>query len=104
MGGALPTDRSMVGSDLGDLRYMVSYADSIHHPHEDLILRKLMAKKEQARAAVEPLLEEHAQLADLSRNLRDILYAATAISQRRKTKNVQCTSHDLDQYGLIVAP
>ncbi len=58
------------------MRYMVSYADSIHHPHEDLILRKLMAKKEQARAAVEPVLEDHVQLADLSRNLRDTLYGA----------------------------
>ena len=44
-------------------------------PFEDLILRKLMEKEDQAGAAVEPVLEEHVQLTDLSHSLRDTLYA-----------------------------
>jgi len=51
----------------GVLDYFLTYPDLYHHPKEDLVLRKLLAREPARRAELSGLLEAHRDLAHLTR-------------------------------------
>ncbi len=53
--------------------YMVSYPDTFHHPHEELIFDVLGALDQGCAAEVEELYDEHKQLAATGLALKDAL-------------------------------
>ena len=53
--------------------YMVSYPDTFHHPHEELIFDVLRALDKDCAAEVEELYDEHKQLAATGLALKDAL-------------------------------
>lgn len=55
------------------LEYMVSYADGIHHPTEDLIFRRLLDKGQEQRDVFEVLMRQHALLGQINRRFRQSL-------------------------------
>lgn len=55
------------------LEYMVSYADGIHHPTEDLIFRRLLDKGYEQRDVFEVLMRQHALLGQMNRRFHQSL-------------------------------
>ena len=55
------------------LEYMVSYADVIHHPTEDLIFHRLLAKGYEQRDVFDVLMRQHALLGQMNRRFRQSL-------------------------------
>ncbi len=53
--------------------YTMNYPDRCHHPIEDLVFRKLMARNPASRPVVEELLEEHAALARRTKQFAEAL-------------------------------
>jgi len=51
------------------MQYMTHYPDRHHHPTEDLVFQRLVARDESARAAVDELLQEHQDLAEKGSHL-----------------------------------
>jgi len=49
------------------LEYMVSYADGIHHPTEDLIFRRVLDKGAEQRDVFEVLMHQHAVVGQMNR-------------------------------------
>lgn len=45
------------------MRYMTEYPDIVHHPREDLVFEKLIARDRAARSIIEGLTEQHRELA-----------------------------------------
>lgn len=52
------------------LEYMVSYADGIHHPTEDLVFRRALEKGAVQRDVFEVLMQQHALLGQMNRRFR----------------------------------
>lgn len=50
------------------LEYCLTYPDLCHHPKEDAVLRRLMARNPEAAAPVAQLEEEHRKLAEVTRH------------------------------------
>ncbi len=59
------------------LDYMGNYADCVHHPAEDRLFEALKQRTDEGRAAVDELMEQHRQLAVLTREFRQALEAIT---------------------------
>jgi hemerythrin-like domain-containing protein len=53
----------------GIMDYTLNYPDLCHHPLENLIYEKMIARDPAARSAVGNLLKEHGHLGDLTRKL-----------------------------------
>jgi hemerythrin-like domain-containing protein len=53
----------------GIMDYTLTYPDLCHHPLENLIYEKMIARDPAARSAVGDLLKEHGHLGDLTRKL-----------------------------------
>jgi hemerythrin-like domain-containing protein len=53
----------------GIMDYTLNYPDLCHHPAENLIYERMVARDPQAKSAVGDLLKEHAHLGDLTRKL-----------------------------------
>ena len=53
--------------------YMTQYPDTTHHPKEDLVFEKVLARDQDAKPIVERLAREHAALAEKGRNFLDAL-------------------------------
>lgn len=66
-------DHALMESILG---YCLTYPDECHHPKEDLIYRRLVARDPAAAEAVGDLEAHHAKLATLTRAFADALAAA----------------------------
>jgi len=49
--------------------YTLNYPDLCHHPKENLIYERMVARNPAARSSVSDLLREHAQLGELTRKL-----------------------------------
>lgn len=49
--------------------YTLHYPDLVHHPKEDLVFARLIMRDPEAQAMIGDLVEEHKQLATLSRQL-----------------------------------
>lgn len=58
------------------LRYMINYADKIHHAKEDVIFRRLQEVAPDTRGLVDDILEEHKDLADKGAEFYDLVQAA----------------------------
>ena len=52
------------------MRYMTVYTDTVHHPREDLIYDRMRIESPQLAADLEPIEEDHRQIAELSEKLR----------------------------------
>ena len=57
----------------GIVSYFVAYPDLYHHPKEDLIIQKLRARAPEKAAAMERLLTEHQDMAQLTRRFTTAL-------------------------------
>ncbi len=55
------------------LEYMVSYADGVHHPTEDLIFRRVLEKGYEQRDVFEVLMHQHTLLGQMNRRFRQSL-------------------------------
>lgn len=55
------------------LEYMVSYADGVHHPTEDLIFRRVMEKGYEQRDIFDVLMRQHVVLGQMNRRFRQSL-------------------------------
>lgn len=53
------------------LEYASGYADQVHHPTEEAMLRLLMERDESQKNQIETLLTQHAALAKMGKNFRD---------------------------------
>lgn len=58
------------------MRYMVNYADLIHHPREDSMFARLVQREPDVGKEVEVLQQEHQTLASLSSGFLEIIKAA----------------------------
>lgn len=66
--------------------YTLAYPDLYHHPKEDLVYEKLLARDPGAVDLVGDLKAEHAWLAELSRHFNDVIenvLAESAVSRER---------------------
>lgn len=59
------------------LDYMGNYADCVHHPAEDRLFEALKQRTDEGRTAVDALMEQHRQIAVLTREFRQALEAIT---------------------------
>lgn len=57
------------------LAYMDSYADVVHHPTEDLVFERVLAKPGPKHEAFEILMRQHEAVSKLSRRFRESLEA-----------------------------
>ena len=55
------------------MEYFLDYPDLIHHPKEDILARRLMAKGGEAAAVLASLPDQHAQLGQLTRSFANVL-------------------------------
>ena len=53
--------------------YLSDYPDQCHHPKEDVLYRKLVSRFPDLVESLTDLVEEHEKLADLTRNLRQVI-------------------------------
>ena len=60
------------------VRYMASFPDEYHHPREDLVFERLVARDPEARPIVEELLEGHREISRRSRELLGHLERVTS--------------------------
>lgn len=60
------------------VRYMASFPDEYHHPREDLVFERLVARDPEARPLVEELLEGHREISRRSRELLGHLERVTS--------------------------
>ena len=56
------------------MEYTLHYPDLFHHPKEDMVYRRMVARDPTAAARVGDLLQEHAHLAELSRQFAAALH------------------------------
>lgn len=59
------------------LDYIGNYADLVHHPAEDRLFQLLMKRTDEGRDEMESLLEQHGELATMTRKFRHDLEAIT---------------------------
>jgi hemerythrin-like domain-containing protein len=52
---------------------MIDYADQVHHPSEDLIFARLLARPGQGHDVLRRLMRQHEALAQLNRRFRESL-------------------------------
>ncbi len=75
-------DQPDVPLDLGLLRsiseYFLDYPDQCHHPVEDRVFRRLLARDPDGGARVGPLIEDHERIASLTRAFASGIDAADA--------------------------
>lgn len=57
------------------MRYLTSYADTVHHPKEDRIYRQLQAVQPQQAATLSQIAEDHAEIARFGVELRSDIEA-----------------------------
>lgn len=55
------------------LEYLSGYPDQCHHPKEDVLYRKLVSRFPDLALSIDHLVEEHETLADLTRNLCQVV-------------------------------
>jgi hemerythrin-like domain-containing protein len=55
------------------MHYMIHYQDLFHHPKEDIVLGKLTTRDAGARAVIEELSRQHAELADKGKRFFELL-------------------------------
>ena len=55
------------------MEYFLDYPDLIHHPKEDILARRLMAKRGEAASVLASLPELHAELGRLTRSFAEVL-------------------------------
>jgi len=73
------------------MRYMTTYTDAVHHPKEDLIYDRMQAVKPELTGRLEPVDEEHRQIAELGETLRaDIgaVVSGAAVKRERVTEDI----------------
>ncbi len=77
------------------LEYLSGYPDQCHHPKEDVLYRKLVSRFPDLVQSLNGLVEEHEKLADLTRNLYQVL---------RKSQHDPSTSNEglADQLSAFV--
>lgn len=74
------------------MRYMTVYADTVHHPREDLIYDRMRIESPQLAAELEPIEEDHRQISELSEKLRaDIedIVSGAAIGREQVTEDMR---------------
>jgi hemerythrin-like domain-containing protein len=59
------------------LDYIGNYADLVHHPAEDRLFQLLMRRTDEGREVMTSLLEQHGELATMTRKFRQDLEAIT---------------------------
>lgn len=59
------------------MKYMINYPDIFHHPAEEHLFAMLGEVDKKDAATIEKLCEEHSTLANLARELRDLLKNAS---------------------------
>ena len=57
------------------MRYMISYADKLHHPKEDIMFRRLQEVAPQTRDLVEDILREHQIIARKGSEFHELVQA-----------------------------
>lgn len=55
------------------MEYFLDYPDLIHHPKEDILARRLMAKGGEAASVLASLPDQHAELGQLTRSFANVL-------------------------------
>ncbi len=80
------------------LEYTACYPELFHHPKEDIVFRKLVARDRDAEALVNPLLEEHKELEQLTREFLTLLKRVTA-GDIVPRDHVEKIAHDYIQFN-----
>ncbi len=57
------------------MRYMISYADKLHHPKEDIMFRRLQEVAPQTRDLVEDIFREHETIARMGAEFHELVQA-----------------------------
>jgi hemerythrin-like domain-containing protein len=57
------------------MRYMINYADKLHHPKEDIMFHRLQAVAPQTRDLVEDIFSEHQTIAKLGSEFHELVQA-----------------------------
>jgi len=60
------------------MRYMTVYPDAVHHPKEDVVYAELNKRRPDLADGLDDVPEEHQQIAELGRKLRDDVEAIVA--------------------------
>lgn len=55
------------------LEYAASYADQVHHPMEEVLLRRMIERDSSLQALIDPLFMQHGALAQMGKAFRDSL-------------------------------
>lgn len=55
------------------LDYMIGYSDGIHHPTEDLIFQRVLARGNEHRDVFDVLMRQHALLGQMNRRFHQVL-------------------------------
>lgn len=55
------------------MHYMIHYQDLFHHPKEDVVIAKLMARQASARPVIDELSKQHVELAQSGKHFLELL-------------------------------
>lgn len=77
------------------VNYMASFPDEYHHPREDLLFDRLVARDSEARQLVEELLEGHREI---NRRSRELLEQLERITRGGKSPDNQRIKYLCDRY------
>ena len=77
------------------VNYMASFPDEYHHPREDLLFDRLVARDSEARQLVEELLEGHREI---NRRSRELLEQLERVTRGGKSPDNQRIKYLCDRY------
>lgn len=83
------------------MRYMTVYSDAVHHPREDLVYAGLLAVQPNLAGGLEQVEDQHRELAELGKRLRndfEEILAGSAITRTRLVEDTRNYLHRLRQH------